>query len=107
MIPARFVVQCSLERTATTCNLLVLDEVLQHLDSEVISLHTTLSDAYTQRAITPLFARQMGPRYLPTSIASRSIFCLDPKGIIGQVGVQAGSRSALTRAVIAMPRAAH
>ena len=27
--------QCSLERTATSCNLLVLDEVLQHLDSEV------------------------------------------------------------------------
>ena len=27
--------QCSLERTQTTCNLLVLDEVLQHLDNEV------------------------------------------------------------------------
>jgi hypothetical protein len=32
------VFQCSLERTATTCNLLVLDEVLQHLDSEVSSI---------------------------------------------------------------------
>jgi DNA repair exonuclease SbcCD ATPase subunit len=26
--------ECSLERTATTCNLIVLDEVMQHLDSE-------------------------------------------------------------------------